>query len=64
MNGKSFVAFKKSIDEAGLSVNPYVPGLMKVIKDHFIDLEEIDYEKLRWELIKASESEIGWRHFL
>lgn len=57
MNGKSFVAFKKSIDEAGLSVNPYVPGLMKVIKDHFIDLEEIDYEKLRWELIKASESE-------
>jgi predicted nuclease of restriction endonuclease-like RecB superfamily len=57
MHGQSYVAFKKSIETAGLSVNPYVSGLMKVIKDQYIDLEDIDYEKLRWELIKASEAE-------
>lgn len=56
-NGKSYSYFKNQVEEAGISTNPYVPALMKVLKDEFISHQEVDFETLRWEYIKASEAE-------
>lgn len=57
MNGVSFTKFKSALSEAGLSLNPYAQGLVKILKDKFITHEDIDFEAIRWDLIKASESE-------
>jgi predicted nuclease of restriction endonuclease-like RecB superfamily len=56
-SGVSYSKFKKLVSEAGMSLNPYVQGLLKVLKDKFVVTEDIDFEELRWKIIKASESE-------
>lgn len=49
--------FKKIIGDEGLAVNPYTAGLLKVIKDNFTGVDPTNFEKLRWEIIKASQAE-------